>query len=173
MATKKKINSKQKGARGERDSLKKFETWWNPHGEESKRFFRTPGSGGLATMGFRFQNVDIAGDITTPDSTFPFCVEIKNCEGWSLEQLLTAPKSAIYMWWAQTIGECPSHLVPLLVFKKNHHSQLFCMRKCDFLLDLPRPCVTLHLADGTEVLIGNAEDLWKTDPDVWRKKNGD
>lgn len=167
MATKKKINSRDKGARFERDLVKRFSEWW------STEFFRTPLSGGLATMGFQFKGVEITGDISTPDPTFPFCVESKACEGWALEQLLTAPKNQIYAWWAQTVGECPDHLVPLLVFKRNHHCWLFCMRKGDFLLDLPRPCVTLHMADGTEVLIGNAEDLWKTDPDVWRKKNGD
>lgn len=167
MATKRKkgINSRAKGGNGERAALKLIEAWWNPEGAINKKFFRTPGSGGLATMGFKFQNLDIAGDITTPDPTWPFCVEIKNCEGWHLEQLLTAAKCDFYSWWDQTVNETPSHLIPLLIFKKNHHEFLFAMRKSDFVLDISAPYLMLN----GEVLIGRASDLWATDPNLWKK----
>lgn len=163
----KKISSRDKGARGERDVLKRFEEWWNPNNEENKKFFRTPGSGGLHTMGFRFQGIDISGDITTPDSQFPFTVEVKNCEGWHLEQLLTAPKSDIYKWWAQAVEETPEGRIPLLIFKKNRHPQLFAMRRSDFLLALPNPCVTLH-ANQEDVIIGLADVLFASDHNIWR-----
>lgn len=119
-------------------------------------------------MGFRFKDIEISGDITTPDVSFPFCVEGKNCEGWHLEQLLTAPKSDLYKWWAQATEQCPEHLTPLLVFKRNRHPFLFAMRKSDFLLDLPVPCVTLHLLND-DVVIGLAEHLWATNPEDWKE----
>ena len=163
MATKRK-NSRAKGQRGERQLVKAFETWWGTE------FFRTPMSGGLSTMGFQFKGVEISGDISTPDPTFPFCVEGKNCEGWHLEQLLTAPKCDIYSWWTQTVDETPDHLIPLLIFKKNHHDFLFAMKKADFVLDIPVPSVTLETEDGP-VLIAQATLLWNTSPDVWRKND--
>ena len=88
--SKKKINSREKGARGERALVKKFEAWWGAE------FFRTPGSGAFATRGFDSEELSLAGDIITLDESFPFCVECKNAEGWHLEQLLTTKKCVSY-----------------------------------------------------------------------------
>jgi len=118
---KKKINSRTKGQSAERKLVKLFSTWWGSD------FFRTPGSGAFATKGFAgIDTSSMAGDLVTTDSTFPFCVESKKVEGWTLEQILTSNKTKIHAWWEQTVRECPPDKVPLLVFTKNH-SPIYCM----------------------------------------------
>jgi len=118
---KKKINSRTKGQSAERRLAKLFSAWWG------SEFFRTPGSGAFATKGFAgIDTSSMAGDLVTTDSTFPFCVESKKVEGWTLEQILTSNKTKIHSWWEQTVRECPPDKVPLLVFTKNH-SPVYCM----------------------------------------------
>lgn len=160
MATKKK-NSRQKGQRGERALVKKFEAWWD------EEFFRTPASGGLATMGFQFKGIEISGDVSTPDPSFPFCVEGKNCEGWSLEKLLTAPKNDIYRWWKQTVLETPEGKIPLLVFKRNRHPWLFMIFVDDYLATIPSTALVLQREGCDNVLIGLGTDLWESKKEIW------
>ena len=75
-------NSRDKGGRGERAAAKEFRDWWGTD------FARTPSSGGFATAKFR-DDWNAAGDLVTPDNTFPFCVECKWVEDWTMEQLLS------------------------------------------------------------------------------------
>lgn len=123
---KKKINSRTKGQTAERKLVKLFEAWWG------SKFFRTPGSGAFATRGFMsVDTTDMAGDIVTPDKTFPFCVESKKVEGWTLEQLLTSQVTKLHSWWEQTVRESPEGRTPLLVFTKNHAPLYVMMRAKD------------------------------------------
>jgi len=109
------VNGRKKGQGAERKLVKLFEKWWGT------RFFRTPGSGAFATRGFMDMDLsNMAGDIVTVDKTFPFCVESKKVEGWTLEQMLTSDKTRMHDWWEQTVRETPSGKIPLLVFTKNH-----------------------------------------------------
>jgi len=112
-------SSRLRGQRGERIVAKAMSTWWG------SEFARTPSSGGFKTKKFR-EEWNASSDLVTSDATFPFAVEVKNCEGWNLEQLLTAPKCDLYSWWKQTVGETPEDKTPLLVFTRNHQP-LYCM----------------------------------------------
>lgn len=108
------INSRDKGARGEGQVCTLLKKWWGSD------FARTPSSGGFKTKKFR-EDWNAEGDIVTPDETFPFSVEVKWQEEWSLDQLLTAPKNKIWSWWEQAKRETASDKLPLLVFKKNRN----------------------------------------------------
>lgn len=110
-----KINSRSKGQRAERELVKRFSAWWGTE------FFRTPLSGGLATMGHSFKGVEIHGDISTSDeANFPFCVECKHHEKWDFSQLWNE-KNIIEKWWSQACDQAKvSSKKPLLVFKKNN-----------------------------------------------------
>jgi len=108
------INSRDKGARGEGQVCTLLKKWWGSD------FARTPSSGGFKTKKFR-EDWNAEGDIVTPDETFPFSVEVKWQEEWSLDQLLTAPKTKIWDWWEQAKRETASDKLPLLVFKKNRN----------------------------------------------------
>lgn len=58
--------------------------------------------------------------IHRPDVEFPFSIECKKIEGWTLDQLFTAPKWAVWQWWDQTIEQALKYeLHPLLVFSRN------------------------------------------------------
>lgn len=160
-----KINSRSKGARAERNLAKKFGKWWGSD------FARTPSSGGFRTRKFR-EDWNAAGDLVTPDESFPFCVESKHAEGWTLEQLLTAESCLLYQWWDQTIGETPEGQTPLLVFRKNRFPHLFIMplsawqrvsSKNSLLTDFPQFEFNEQL-----VKLGRLEELFSTHPDDWK-----
>lgn len=170
-----KINARQKGKRGERAVAKMLSAWWGAE------FTSTPMSGGFATQTFR-EDWNAAGDIVTPDLDFPFTVEVKNCEGWHLEQFLTAEKCDLYSWWEQTVGETPPGKIPLLLFTRNRQPWFVCVYAdmlehyndvsdvgYAFHKDLSLTLRGLEDANGEQrpLFIGLAEDFMGTDPQVW------
>lgn len=158
MAEKKRKNSRRKGQTAERKLVKLFEKWWG------SPFFRTPGSGAFATRGF--MNMDLqnmAGDIVTTDPQFPFCVESKKVEGWTLEQMLTSDKTLMHEWWAQTVAETPKGKIPLLVFTKNHAATFVMMHMYHPSL-LPPGIRCFYV--NTEVIFC-LDDLFKTQKSDW------
>ena len=102
--------AKTKGASFERRMAKSLGEWWEV------KFYRTPQSGGSHLK----EGYELAGDITTPDEAFRFHVECKNQESWTLHGMMTSPKSLVWKWWEQTLGDCPEDRQPLLVFTRNH-----------------------------------------------------
>ncbi len=118
------VNGRAKGHAAERKLAKLFEKWWG------SAFTRTPLSGGFATAKFR-EDWNACGDLVTPDKSFPFCVENKKVEGWTLEQMLTSQKTHMHKWWEQTVTETPEGKIPLLVFSKNHAPLYAMMRYSD------------------------------------------
>lgn len=76
---------------------------------------RTPLSGGWS-----HENPEVSGDLvcTTPGADFPYCVECKNVEGWKLESLFTDQHKWFDDWWLQTVQECHTSKMPVLVFSK-------------------------------------------------------
>jgi hypothetical protein len=151
-ATKKGINSRQKGARGEREVCKVFAEWWGAE------FSRTPLSGGWATAKTR-DSVNAAGDLVCSDTRFPFTVECKFVEGWSFEQLLTAPKCNFYKWWDQAVGETPEGKMPLLVFTKSRAPWFFATFSENLLpLAVRGVTISTHIQERS-VTIGLLADL--------------
>lgn len=159
------VNGKQKGARAERALVKMFEQWWGGS------FARTPGSGSFATRN-KGQDYNAQGDIVTADPHFPFCVESKHQEGWTLDQLLTAPSCKFYSWWEQTVSETPPDRLPLLLFTKNRAPWFLAMREEDVArrggegFPLPTPFLVLHHESGP-IVITLADWLWSTEKDAW------
>lgn len=163
------VNSRRKGQAAERKLVKLFEAWWG------EKFFRTPGSGAFATRGF--MGVDLsqmAGDLVTPDITFPFCVESKKVEGWTLEQMLTSTKTKMHEWWDQAVRETPANRIPLLVFTKNH-APLYAMMTIQdverVLTSNYRNCLPNCLEaviDSQRVVIFSLEHLFKTSKGLWQ-----
>lgn len=163
----KRINSRAKGQRKEREIVKVFAEWWGSD------FFRTPGSGAFATRGFTGADISFAGDVVTKDPTFPFCIEVKNCEGWHLEQLFTSPLCDLYAWWDQAVGECPEDKIPLLVFTRNHQPSFIILsedsvdkRWFDGDVDGWGPFMRLRMG-GRPVVIAKLDWLVETARDEW------
>lgn len=161
------INSRNKGGRGENQVCALLKKWWDAD------FARTPSSGGFKTKKFR-EEWNAEGDVVTPDETFPFAVEVKWQEDWTLDQLLTAPKSKIWDWWEQAKRETAADKLTLLVFKKNNRPWLVMMRdrfvatphQTDFMKS-----ATMRVTDrqGESAYIRLFDDLLKEPKKSWQR----
>lgn len=110
------INSKKKGAKGERMAIAFLKEW------SGKEFERTPASGGL-----RWKKSDnIAGDIicTEPNYIFPCSIEVKNHRDIDFSKLLffkpgkNQPK--IWEFWHQAcLDAVRAKKIPLLMVRYN------------------------------------------------------
>lgn len=103
--------SKTKGSSYELKIAKQLTAWWG------YEFHRTPNSGAWSsTHGSDMQ----AGDIITPiEAKFPFTIECKNHEGWTLEHVMTN-KGNHSDWWNQCIIDAfRVKKVPMLIFHRN------------------------------------------------------
>ncbi len=159
-----KINSRSKGQRGERSCRDIFNKWWGPG------FTRTPSSGGLATILHR-GDLNVAGDISTTDPSFPWVVEVKHHESVSVEHILTAKKSPIYDWWKQASAAAMlEHKEPLLLFRKNNSAWLYMMQSKQAAQLGGTRFKIVDSEFGAEVTLGLLADLCKTAPELWRTK---
>lgn len=102
--------SKRKGASFELETAKLLGKWWGFD------FHRVPASGGLHWKGSN----NVVGDIVAPlEADFPFVVECKKREEWTLENLFLNNKD-IKNWWGQVVGDAKeSNKIPMLVFTRN------------------------------------------------------
>ena len=102
--------ARRKGSGYERILCKSFSDLWD------SKFFRTPMSGGSQLR----YDYNLAGDISTPDLTFPYHIEAKNQEALkSFYNIFISSKCPIWSWWKQCVSDCPNDKIPLLVFTKN------------------------------------------------------
>lgn len=104
------FNSKKKGSDFERVTAKAFSNWWGV------KAFRVPGSGSLHWG----ETMNVGGDVTfPPEARFPFVIECKKHEGWTLENIILNNKEP-KTWWSQVVGDAlENHKVPMLVFTRN------------------------------------------------------
>lgn len=130
-------NSREKGNRAELDVAEAFARWC---GEVVRR---TPGSGGWSNAKF-----GVTADLVCANRAFPFHVEVKHREGWTLDDLVTGVRrehdKSVVQWWKQCVDSCPKtvdgsnrvdtrdHVTlkkePLLVFRRNRQPWLVMMR---------------------------------------------
>jgi hypothetical protein len=102
--------AKVKGSGYELKMAKKFGPWWGG------TFHRVPGSGSLHWG----DDNRVAGDIAAPQGLdFPFVIECKKHEGWTMDHVLMNigdPKG----WWEQVVTDARrvKH-VPMLIFSRN------------------------------------------------------
>lgn len=161
--------SRTKGGTNEREIAKLFKAWWG-----SGEWARTPSSGGWATKSVR-EGFRTCGDVLTTALDFPFCIEAKKQEGWCLDQLLTADKSALYKFWDQTVEETPDSLIPMLVVNRNHVERLVIVERSVFgSMSLHFPHLRLHGTRlGECLVIFRLSDLFEHDPSVFSRNYND
>jgi hypothetical protein len=100
---------------------------------------RTPGSGGWGGA----QEFGTTADLVCKKKAFPFHVEVKHREGWTLDDLVTGVRGnhdkSIVKWWDQCWDTCPKIVnngytklkkEPMLVFRRNRQPWLVMVR-CD------------------------------------------
>jgi len=117
-----KASAKAKGKKLEVLTGKLLGNWW-----WGQPFPRSHGSGSSIT--YCSDDTIIAGDLhTTKD--FPFCVECKNQELWSLDAVFAGTCKRVEKWWVQTISEASiANRIPLLVATRNSYPIYMIMRR--------------------------------------------
>ena len=113
------VNGRQKGSKAEREIAVLLAGWWSKV-EPDAIWKRTPLSGGWADAGTR-AGFNASGDLMTTAQQFPFCVEVKKREAWSVDAFMKTPKkSPVMAWWDQAIIQAKEmSKEPLLIFAKN------------------------------------------------------
>lgn len=105
------INSRSKGARGEKSAVKVLKGWTR------KNFARVPASGGL-----NWHNTQSTGDVicTTEGHYFPFTVEVKNQRNIEFSHLLYLEKPEILKFWAQSVRDSERvGKIPIVMMRYN------------------------------------------------------
>jgi hypothetical protein len=134
-----------KGSKAEREVAGMIRTWWHQHEHKTPdgdvvEFVRTPKSGGWV-FGPTFR---ACGDIMTNSRVFPFAVEVKRREQWSLPRLLQGNTSPVWGWWRQCQGDAKKmNVEPMLWFRHNRNQWLVMMRSryCSSLIGIGAPDV--------------------------------
>jgi len=122
LITMKRASAKAKGKKLEVLTGKLLGNWW-----WGQPFPRSHGSGSSLT--YCADDTVIAGDLhTTKD--FPFCVECKNQEQWSLDAVFAGTCKKVAGWWAQTLRESGiANKIPMLVATRNSYPIYMIMRR--------------------------------------------
>lgn len=163
-------HAKTKGSSNERFLAKSFEKWWG-----IGKFVRTPASGGWQKLtglqkALQEENSDSlmttsSGDVQATDGLFPFHLEAKKQECWTMEGVFDSPKCPVWKWWKQAVDECIPEKKPMLIFTRNRVSQ-FCMLK---FADIPNFVVLQPKAIiYRDLCIIRLKDLFElTDREYW------
>ena len=164
--------SKSKGSNFELKIAKQLTTWWGA------TFHRVPGSGSLHWG----SDNRVAGDIVPPQGLdFPFVVECKKHEGWTLDNVLLntgEPKT----WWAQVVTDSRRvKQVPMLIFSRNRAKEYVMVPYSEDLYKMltdtqkdPTMRTQITFEDIREeeqyfdVLVTTLDALSKVDPNVLR-----
>ena len=103
--------AKTKGSSYELKMAKKFTPWW-----KGGDFHRVPGSGSLHWG----DDNRVAGDIAPPQNLdFPFVLECKKHEGWTMDHVLLNIGDP-FKWWAQVVTDARRvKKIPFLIFSRN------------------------------------------------------
>ena len=117
-------NSRSKGRRAEREVAKLLADWWGQL-EPKCEFKCTPLSGG---WGGRDGGAHVrahfkaSGDLMTTATRFPFTVEVKHREQWSMKNLVAGKPTPPWDWWIQSQRQATEESgVSMLWFKKNRY----------------------------------------------------
>lgn len=122
------INGRSKGKRAELEVAKLCEAWWRAL-EPECRFVRTPASGGWHGPDVRAE-FKTSGDLMSTAKLWPFSVEVKKREGWSLEWLSFGRPSPVWAWWEQCRKAAREDgREPLLLFTRNRAPWLAMARR--------------------------------------------
>lgn len=113
--------SRRKGNAAELEVAKLIEAWWRAL-EPDCKFQRTPGSGGwLGAKGRDVRDAfGVGGDLCTTARLFPFQLEVKRREAWSVDNFLAGRRGPPWAWWEQcTTAATSAQRVPMLWLRRS------------------------------------------------------
>jgi hypothetical protein len=142
-------NGRQKGSRGERAVAGIVKEWWSSH-ESASLFMRTPLSGGWQHNTQAAAHFKACGDLMTTSPIFPFCVEVKWREQWSVNRFLDGQESTAWAWWTQAIVAAEKQAsVPMLWLRRNRIPKT--AKPFPWIVVIPRTFVTAHNLDAPDM----------------------
>jgi hypothetical protein len=114
------VNGRAKGSRGELMVANIIANWWHRY-EPAARFIRTPLSGGWQHGDRKVAaHFKACGDLMSTTTSFPFCVEVKWREQWSINSFLDGKLGSHWEWWRQTVAAAKHQDgVPMMWLRKN------------------------------------------------------
>lgn len=171
------FGSRQKGAVAERAVAKLLAGWWSTF-EENAQFVKTPLSGGWGGPSLR-AGFRASGDLMTTSMTFPFTVEVKRREGWSLDRLKAGRPCTVWRWWWQAQEQAAEmNAEPMLWLKHNREPWIVGVRHAltaCFTATAPQPLFgwsdddpPAHVNQGPASPVFYAEaNLLASPPTIW------
>lgn len=143
------VNGRQKGSRGERDVANLVREWWSSH-ESACMFIRTPLSGGWQHNTKAAAHFKACGDLMTTSPIFPFCVEVKWREKWSIDRFLDGKATEVWAWWEQSIEAARKQdSVPMMWVRKNRIPKT--RKPFPWIVVIPRSFVAEHSLDAPDM----------------------
>lgn len=116
-------NSRAKGRRGERDVAKLLAKWWRKVDPKTE-WKSTPCSGGWGGRdGGKHVRAHFkaSGDLMTTSTSFPFTIEVKHREAWSMRNLVAGRATPVWDWWIQAQNQADEEDgIAMLWFRKNN-----------------------------------------------------
>jgi hypothetical protein len=116
-------NSRAKGRRAERDVAKLLAKWWRKI-DKKVEFKPTPLSGGWGGRdGGKHVRAHFkaSGDLMTTSVSFPFTIEVKHREAWSMRNLVAGRATPVWDWWVQSQRQSEEEgEIAMLWFRKNN-----------------------------------------------------
>ena len=112
-------DGRRKGNTGELEVARIVEKWWRTM-EPNAEFARVPLSGGWHKGSAVTVDKQACGDLMTNSHSFPFCIEVKRREQWSVDNLLDGKKTPPWGWWCQCLEAAQKQsAVPMMWLRKN------------------------------------------------------
>lgn len=112
------------GVAFEKKIIQRLGLWW---AHDARSLYRSHGSGGRSAL-IRTDRGLYAGDVIPVKDTahpWPFSIEIKKSETFTLESILLSRKSLFYTFWKQCTRDARrSRKIPLLICGKNFREPL-------------------------------------------------
>lgn len=179
------VNGRRKGNAAELQVAQHVQFWWRrlelsdqatPDGEQAE-FIRTPQSGGWSTRRVR-GNYRVAGDISSTSDSWPFTVEVKRREAWTLTNLVAGRASPVWDWWEQTAKAAVEESgIPMLWLRRNKMpwmvllpediaAPILGIASADIYWAYRAPITRLH-STGVHPIGYLGEKFIKTDPRPW------
>lgn len=108
-------SQREKGAKAEREVALICQGWLRQTFPKAV-VRRTPLSGGWAGAG----EFGMRGDLQVRAAVFPWVVEVKRREGWSLENFIAGKRSPVWAWWVGVCAEAEKDgLSPMLWVRQS------------------------------------------------------
>lgn len=165
------VHSRSKGRRGERQVRELIRRWWLTF--EPGEFAVTPQSGGFSTAAVRGE-FRIAGDLMTTAKRFPFAVEVKWREAWSMHNLECGRRSPVWGWWQQAQNAANVERSEPMLWFKHSRRPWFVMLRWDYatqVIGMPAPDIawtrelTRAIDVGAMPVVYGAEKLLAVHPE--------